>query len=138
MIISGNLVDVVNEEVFPAIINVENGKIKSIKREEGRVYQNYIMPGFIDSHIHIESSMLIPSEFARIASTHGTTAIVTDSHEIANVMGIAGVKFMMNNAKKVPFHFYFSCPSCVPATPFETSGAKLGLAETEELLKMTR
>ncbi|MCK5080363.1 MAG: adenine deaminase, partial [Bacteroidales bacterium] len=96
----------------------------------------YILPGFIDAHIHIESSMLIPSEFARLAVTHGTVATVSDPHEIANVMGIDGVKFMISNGRKVPFKFYFGASSCVPATPFETAGARLGPEEIDELLSM--
>ncbi|MFA4852456.1 MAG: adenine deaminase [Bacteroidales bacterium] len=132
--VSGNIVDVIGCRIFSGNIHIEGGKIKSI--EEGNsVNEQYIMPGFIDAHIHIESSMLIPSEFARLAVVHGTVATVSDPHEIANVLGIDGVKFMINNGKKVPFKFYFGAPSCVPATPFESSGAAFGLKETEELLK---
>jgi len=132
---SGNIVDVVNQRIFKGTVYVKDGKIYSVI-EEPVDSDVYIMPGFIDAHIHIESSMLIPSEFARVAVTHGTVATVSDPHEIANVLGIDGVKFMIENGKKVPFKFYFGAPSCVPATPFETSGAVLGVKETEELLKM--
>lgn len=97
---------------------------------------HYILPGFIDSHIHIESSMLIPSEFARLAVVHGTVATVSDPHEIANVLGIEGIRFMIGNGKKTPFKFFFGAPSCVPATPFESSGASLGPEEVEQLLRM--
>ena len=134
--VSGNIVDVVNRKIFKGTVTVENGKIKSIT--EGNTNETqYIMPGFIDAHVHIESSMLVPSEFARLAVTHGTVATVSDPHEIANVMGIEGVKYMIENGKTVPFKFFFGAPSCVPATSFETSGAVLGVSETEELLKMT-
>lgn len=133
--VSGNIVDVVNKEIYQGTVTVDDGKIIKITKEETGV-NNYIMPGFIDAHIHIESSMLLPSEFARLAVAHGTVATVSDPHEMANVLGIDGVKFMIENGKKVPFKFFFGAPSCVPATPFETSGAKLGPEEVEELLRM--
>lgn len=133
--ISGNVVDVISGKIFPAVVKVENGKIFSITQTENPV-NIYILPGLIDSHIHIESSMLIPSEFARLAVVHGTVATVSDPHEIANVLGIEGIKYMIENGKKVPFKFYFGASSCVPATGFETSGASLGVAEMEELLSM--
>ena len=132
---SGNIVDVVNGEVFPGTIDVRDGKIHNIQRDN-KTYQSFITPGFIDAHVHIESSMMPPSEFARIAVTHGTVAAVSDPHEIANVLGVQGVQYMMENAKDVPLKFYFSTPSCVPATPFETSGAELTLEDTKTLLKM--
>ncbi len=134
LIISGHIVDVVHERIFSGTIEVENGLIKSIKEEDVNTNQ-YIIPGFIDAHIHIESSMLIPSEFARLAVVHGTVATVSDPHEIANVLGIDGVNFMIENGKKVPFKFFFGAPSCVPATSFETSGASLGPEEVEDMLK---
>jgi len=133
--ISGKIIDLIGERIFPGIVTVEDGKISSIA-EVKNVDDQYILPGLIDSHIHIESSMLIPSEFARLAVVHGTVATVSDPHEIANVLGIDGIRYMINNGKKVPFHFYFGASSCVPATIFETSGASLGVAEMEELLKM--
>jgi adenine deaminase len=133
--ISGKIIDLIGERIFPGIVTVEDGKISSIV-EMKNVDDQYILPGLIDSHIHIESSMLIPSEFARLAVVHGTVATVSDPHEIANVLGIDGIRYMINNGKKVPFHFYFGASSCVPATIFETSGASLGAAEMEELLKM--
>jgi len=135
MIVSGNIVDVVNEDIYSGSIIIKNGKILEIHRKNIQ-YDNYLIPGFIDSHVHIESSMLTPSEFARIAVTHGTVAVVTDPHEIANVLGVEGVKFMINNGHESPMKFFFSAPSCVPATPFETSGAKLEHTEIEDLLKM--
>lgn len=134
--LSGNIVDVVAGRIFPGTLKVENGRIADIN-EHPVDGGGFIVPGLIDAHIHIESSMLIPSEFARLAVVHGTTGTVSDPHEIANVLGIEGVKFMITNGKKVPFKFSFGAPSCVPATSFETAGAKLGPAEVEELLKMT-
>ena len=132
---SGNIVDVVNGEIFPGTIEVKDGKIHDIQRDN-RSYQNFITPGFIDAHVHIESSMMPPSEFAPIALAHGTVAAVCDPHEIANVLGIQGVQYMMENAVAVPLKFYFSAPSCVPATTFETSGARLTVEDTETLLEM--
>ncbi|HRY31727.1 MAG TPA: adenine deaminase [Bacteroidales bacterium] len=134
MNISGNIVDVLHRRIFPGTLVIEKGEITEI-REEPVNTTVFILPGFIDAHVHIESSMLIPSEFARLAVVHGTVATVSDPHEIANVLGIDGVRFMIENGKKVPFHFFFGAPSCVPATPFETSGARLGLSETETLLR---
>lgn len=133
--IAGRIVDVVGQRIFSGRIHVEGGKIVSV--EEGSFGgEHYLMPGLVDAHIHIESSMLIPSEFARLAVVHGTVGTVSDPHEIANVLGIPGVQFMIENGRKVPFKFNFGAPSCVPATSFETSGATLGIAEVEELLQM--
>ena len=131
--ISGNIVDIINKRIFPGTLTIKDGKIANIERDEGKHYAPYIMPGFIDSHVHIESSMLVPSEFARLASVHGTVATVSDPHEIANVLGIEGVKFMLENGNSVPFKFYFGAPSCVPATTFETSGAAITAEEIETL-----
>lgn len=132
---SGNIVDVLQREIFPGTLVVENGMIADIKRNQ-QPYDRFITPGFIDAHVHIESAMMPPSEFARIAVTHGTVATVSDPHEIANVLGVPGVRYMMENAARVPLKFYFSAPSCVPATAFETSGAKLTASEVETLLQM--
>lgn len=132
--VSGNIVDVVNQEVFSGEITVKNGKINQIQRKAVDS-DRYIIPGFVDAHIHIESSMLIPSEFARLAVVHGTVATVSDPHEIANVLGVDGVKYMIENGKKVPFKFYFGAPSCVPATKFETAGAEIGVNEIEEMMQ---
>jgi len=131
--ISGNIVDVVNNEIYAGIIEIEDGKIQKITRVHN-VFENFILPGFIDSHIHIESSMLVPTEFARTAVKNGMVAVVADPHEIANVVGVDGINFMINNGKKVPFKFYFGAPSCVPATLNETSGANIGAMEIAELL----
>jgi adenine deaminase len=133
--VSGHLVDVVGKRIFKGSIKVEEGIIVSIN-EQDDVPDIYIMPGLIDAHIHIESSMLIPSEFARLAVVHGTVATVSDPHEIANVLGVPGVKFMIENGKKVPFRFNFGAPSCVPATSFETAGCVLGPEEVDQLLGM--
>ncbi|MBP6455170.1 MAG: adenine deaminase [Chitinophagaceae bacterium] len=127
-------IDIENEKIFPAEIKIEHNKIISIK-ETNEVCENYILPGFIDAHIHIESSMLLPSEFAKIAVSHGTIATVSDPHEIANVCGIDGINFMIENGKKVPFHFFFGAPSCVPATGFETSGAEINASDIEALMQ---
>lgn len=131
--VSGNIIDVVNGEIFSGIIEIKNGKIFDIKRVKGK-FNNYILPGFIDSHIHIESSMLLPCEFARTAVKNGMVAVVADPHEIANVLGIKGVEYMIKNGKRVPFKFYFGAPSCVPATAFETSGANLDALAIKNLL----
>jgi len=132
--LSGNIVDVVGQRIFKGTLRVMKGKIVSVKEEN--VKEDYfIMPGFIDAHIHIESSMLIPSVFAGVALTHGTVAAVADPHEIANVLGMDGVNFMIANGKKSAFKFYFGAPSCVPATDFESSGAVIDADETEKLLK---
>ncbi len=122
MKIQGQIVDILNRKIFSGEITVENNRIVSIIEQDHDV-KSYIMPGFIDAHIHIESSMLVPSEFANIAVLHGTVATVSDPHEIANVLGIAGVDYMIENGKQVPFKFHFGAPSCVPATFFETAGA---------------
>jgi adenine deaminase len=131
-----NYVHVENKTINASKIFVENGIINSIELTTDKADNNlpYILPGFIDSHIHIESSMLMPSEFARLATVHGTVATVSDPHEIANVCGMNGVEFMIENGKQVNFKFYFGAPSCVPATNFETAGASLNSNEVEELL----
>ena len=136
--IKGNIVDIINQSICFGEVTVTDGKIKSINKI-GAIHndsEQYILPGFIDSHVHIESSMLIPSEFARLAVLHGTTGTISDPHEIANVCGMEGVKFMIENGKKVPFKFHFGAPSCVPATIFETAGAELNVKDVEELLAM--
>lgn len=132
---SGNIVDVVGKRIFKGTISVVNGKIDTIREETGNS-EVFILPGLIDAHIHIESSMLIPSEFARLAVVHGTVGTVSDPHEIANVLGVRGILFMIGNGKKVPFKFHFGAPSCVPATGFETAGGRIGIEEVEQLLAM--
>ncbi len=133
--ITGNLVDVHQKKIYPAEIKVANGRIVSITSNSKLQTSNYILPGFVDSHVHIESSMLVPSEFAKLAVVHGTVATISDPHEIANVCGMKGVEFMIENGKTVPFKFNFGAPSCVPATSFETAGATLDSNDVESLLK---
>jgi adenine deaminase len=130
----GNIVDVVGRRIFKGKVIVRDSRIAEIWEEETEE-ETYILPGLIDAHIHIESSMLVPSEFARLAVVHGTVATVSDPHEIANVLGLEGVRFMIENGKKVPFKFYFGASSCVPATIFETAGGNLGVNELEQLLQ---
>jgi len=133
MIERGQIVDIGNQRIFKGEITFENGVITSIIEKNHDVNQ-FIMPGFIDAHIHIESSMLVPSEFAKLAVAHGTIATISDPHEIANVMGLEGVNFMIENGKNTPFKFYFGAPSCVPATDYESSGASINSDAIKELL----
>ena len=133
--VSGNIVDIVNRNVRPGIVKIKDGRISEIVTGENN-YPTYIIPGFVDSHIHIESSMLTPSEFARAAVVHGTVSAVCDPHEIANVLGINGVRYMIEDGAHVPFKFSWGAPSCVPATAYETSGAEIGVDQVEDLLKM--
>lgn len=131
--IQGKYVDILNKRIYPATVLIQEGVIISIT-ETNEAPAHYIMPGFIDSHVHIESSMLVPSSFARLAVVHGTIGTVSDPHEIANVCGLEGVQYMIDNGKKVPFHFFFGAPSCVPATQFETAGASIDSVATAKLL----
>ncbi|MVT07548.1 adenine deaminase [Chitinophaga tropicalis] len=132
--ISGNLIDILQQRIYPATVVVENGRISSIT-EDAATYNQYLLPGFIDAHVHVESSMLTPSQFARLAVVHGTVATVSDPHEIANVLGVQGVEYMLENGKTVPFRFCFGAPSCVPATTFETAGATVTVEDVEALLQ---
>jgi len=134
MEISANIVDIFNGAVFPGTIEIKNGVISRIAKDGGR-YDRYIIPGFIDAHVHIESSMLVPAGFARLAVRHGTVATVSDPHEIANVLGIEGVRYMIENGSSVPFKFFFGASPCVPATKFETAGAALDPGAVEALLQ---
>ena len=133
--IAGQYVDIVGKQIYPASIQVENGSIVAISPCENAPLQ-YLLPGFIDSHVHIESSMLIPSSFASLAVLHGTIGTISDPHEIANVCGVDGVHYMIDNGKKVPFHFFFGAPSCVPATTFETAGAMIDSDQITNLLAL--
>ena len=133
MIERGQIVDIGKQRIFKGEVTFENGVITSIIEKNHDVNQ-FIMPGFIDAHIHIESSMLVPSEFAKLAVAHGTIATISDPHEIANVMGLEGVNFMIENGKNTPFKFYFGAPSCVPATDYESSGASINSDAIKELL----
>ncbi|MEB8346181.1 adenine deaminase [Flavobacteriaceae bacterium KMM 6898] len=131
--ILGQFVSIEEGSIFSAEVTVEKGKIIAIQKME-HDHKNYILPGFIDAHIHIESSMLVPTEFARLAVLHGTVATVSDPHEIANVLGTEGVHFMIANGKKSPLKFHFGAPSCVPATSFETAGATIDADGVKDLL----
>ena len=133
--VQGTILDPLNNRTFHGSITIKEGIIHSVDELPGSNGSGQLIaPGFVDSHIHIESSMLVPSEFARLAVQHGTVATVSDPHEIANVCGMKGVEYMIENGKKVPLKFYFGAPSCVPATPFETAGAELTPEEVAELL----
>ncbi|MEO9021305.1 MAG: adenine deaminase [Ginsengibacter sp.] len=133
--VKGNIVDIESKEIFFGAICIENGLIRSVEKI-GEFQKNFpfLLPGFIDAHVHVESSMLVPSEFAKLAVVHGTVGTVSDPHEIANVCGAEGVKYMVDNGKTVPFKFHFGAPSCVPATVFETSGAALDANAVNQLL----
>ena len=137
MKISGKVIDLHERLIYPAVVTVLEGKIESIIKTEN-VPDVYILPGFIDAHVHIESSMLTPSHFAVAVVKHGTIGVVSDPHEIANVLGIPGVKFMLDNADTVPVKIMFGAPSCVPATTLENAGAKIGADEIAELFKDKR
>ena len=113
---------------------IENGRISEIY-EDNDTYESFIIPGFVDAHVHIESSMLTPYEFARMASLHGTVATISDPHEIANVLGLEGIEFMIKNAKAAPLKCHFGAPPCVPATTFETAGNTISADDIEYLFK---
>jgi adenine deaminase len=130
--ITRNLVDVHQRTIYPAKVSVVDGIVLQIERVQSA--ERFLMPGFVDAHIHIESSMLLPAEFARIAVTHGTVATVSDPHEIANVCGVAGIELMLRSAAKTIFKFMFGAPACVPATRFETAGACLDAPTVARLL----
>ena len=134
MNVKGNIVDILNKRIFKGEVIIENGNISAI-REVNHAVENYILPGFVDAHIHIESSMLVPSEFAKIAIVHGTVATVSDPHEIANVLGVKGVDFMIENGKKVPLKFNFGAPSCVTATSFESAGAVINADDIKLMME---
>lgn len=137
--ISGNIVDLIAQKIFPGTIHINNGRITSIDRHPPNTKYKipntkYILPGFIDAHIHIESSMLPPAEFARLAVVHGTVGTVSDPHEIANVLGISGVEHMIDDGGRSPFSFTWGAPPCVPATSFETAGAEIDAKGVDALL----
>lgn len=136
-ILSGNVVDVVARKMFAGLVKITDGRIARVI-EEGppRPGAPWFAPGFVDAHVHVESSMLPPSEFARVAVTHGTVATVSDPHEIANVLGLPGVHWMIAEAKRAACKIFFGAPSCVPATNFETAGARFGPREVGELLDL--
>src|SRR5687767_3827374 len=134
---AGYVVDIQRKRIYFGEVSIKEGYISSIieLEDDGQKRYPFIIPGFIDAHVHIESSMLVPSEFAKLAVVHGTVATISDPHEIANVCGLQGVEFMIGNGKTVPFKFHFGAPSCVPATTFETAGASLNAEEVDLLLQ---
>lgn len=132
--IYAHTINIVNKTTLPCEVVVQDGRILSIEPCEQNLCNTYLLPGFIDAHVHIESSLLVPSEFARMAVLHGMVGTVSDPHEIANVLGIEGVEYMLDDAAQVPFHFFFGAPSCVPATQFETAGATLDVEAVKQLL----
>jgi adenine deaminase len=134
MKIQANLIDIPNKKIIASKLTVLDGKIIEMEEVNADSTLPYLLPGFIDAHVHVESSMLVPAEFARLAVVHGTVATISDPHEIANVCGMEGVKYMIENGKQVPFHFFFGAPSCVPATPFETAGGEINVGDIETLL----
>jgi adenine deaminase len=133
--LSGNIVDVLQRRIFPGTVVIEDRRIRAIRRDIGQRDSHYILPGFVDAHVHLESSLMLPTEFARLATVHGTVAVVSDPHEIANVLGLAGVRFMLANAARTPLNMAFGAPSCVPATPFESAGAKLSVEDIRQLFE---
>ena len=136
--LTANVVDVHTRSIRPAVIRVEAGRVASITPTGATAPDAallYALPGFVDAHVHVESSLLVPTEFARLAVTHGTVATVSDPHEIGNVLGVAGVEFMLENASHSPFKLCFGAPSCVPATPFETAGAEITVADIAKLFE---
>jgi len=132
--LTGRIVDVLAGRIYPGQIRVAGGRIAEVHELSDAPHDRFILPGFVDSHVHIESSMMVPSEFARFATIHGTVATVSDPHEIGNVLGVAGIRLMVENGKRVPFKFWFGVPACVPATEFETAGARLDAAVVRDLL----
>ncbi|GAB3894071.1 adenine deaminase [Larkinella knui] len=137
MQVSGNLLNLFDRTIRFSQLTIEQGRIHQID-ELGpeRPAEPYVLPGFVDAHVHIESSLLTPAQFARLAVVHGTVATVSDPHEIGNVLGIAGVEYMITDGKRVPFKFCFGAPSCVPATTFETAGAAITVRDVRRLLGM--
>lgn len=133
MILSGRIVDLHQKRIMAGRVVIDGQHIIAIDEDPSVTETHYIMPGFIDAHVHVESSLLVPSEFARLAVAHGTVGTVSDPHEIANVCGMDGIRFMLENGAQVPFHFAFGAPSCVPATTFETAGAEITVDDIVDL-----
>ncbi|WP_420151270.1 adenine deaminase [Spirosoma sp.] len=135
--ITANILNLFDQAIFYGTITVEEGRIANIQRlGPERTGEPYVLPGFVDAHVHVESSLLTPPQFARLAVVHGTVATVSDPHEIGNVLGVAGVNYMIEEARRVPFKFMFGAPSCVPATTFETAGAIVDVKDVRQLLAM--
>ncbi|AII51296.1 adenine deaminase [Hymenobacter sp. APR13] len=136
--LTANVIDLFANTIAPATLHIADGRIRSIIPTGAPAPDPtlpYALPGFVDAHVHVESSLLIPAEFARLAVVHGTVATVSDPHEIGNVLGVAGVEFMLESGRQVPFKFCFGAPSCVPATPFETAGAEITAQDIEQLFQ---
>ncbi|GAB4037614.1 adenine deaminase [Spirosoma jeollabukense] len=134
---TANILNLFDQTIFYGSITVDNGRIARINRlGDERAGEPYILPGFVDAHVHIESSLLTPPQFARLAVVHGTVATVSDPHEIGNVLGVKGVHYMIEEGKRVPFKFMFGAPSCVPATTFEMAGATIDVQDVRELLAL--
>ncbi|HJA14258.1 MAG TPA: adenine deaminase [Candidatus Butyricimonas faecavium] len=133
-IVEGNLIDIENREFYPCAISISKGKIINIERNNNS-YDQYISPGFIDAHVHVESSMLMPAEFSKLVISNGTVGVIADPHEIANVLGVEGVELMISNGEKAPLKFFWGIPSCVPATSFDKPGAVLSVDDTDKLAK---
>lgn len=131
--VTGQYVDILNRRIYPAKLTVAGEHIVGMEKV-AHAAPHFLIPGFIDAHVHVESSMLVPSEFARLAVVHGTVATISDPHEVANVCGLEGVEYMIDNGKQVNFKFYFGAPSCVPATPFETAGGEITARDIDRLL----
>ena len=136
--LEGIIIDVHARRRYPGVVTFDNGRITSVREDDSVLATHWIMPGYVDAHVHVESSMLVPSEFARLAVVHGTVATVSDPHEIGNVCGIDGVRYMLDNGATVPFTFAFGAPSCVPATTFETAGAEITVDDISELFRDQR
>ncbi len=138
----GRVVNVFSREIVAADVAVYEGSIAGVGSYDGpKIYDArdaVICPGFIDGHVHLESTMLSPPELAKAVIPHGTTAIIADPHEIANVMGEKGLRFFLDGTAELPVDIYFMLPSCVPATPLETSGFHLGAAALRSFRKKPR
>lgn len=132
---SGNIVDILNRTIYKGVVSFDKGKIVSVLKDDSVESEIFILPGIVNSHVHIESSMLTPVQFSRLAVRKGTVAVVSDPHEIANVLGVEGIDFMIEDSKKTPMKFFFGVPSCVPATSFETAGHVLSSDVVSELLE---
>src|SRR5690606_39016585 len=131
--VTGQYVDILNRRIYPAKLTVAGEHIAGMEKV-AHAAPHFLIPGFIDAHVHVESSMLVPSEFARLAVVHGTVATISDPHEVANVCGLEGVEYMIDNGKQVNFKFYFGAPSCVPVMPFETAGGEITVRDIDRLL----
>lgn len=132
-----NILDLFDRTIYYGMLTVANGRITRMERlGPEQPGEPYLLPGFVDAHVHVESSLLTPAQFARLAVVHGTVATVSDPHEIGNVLGVPGVEYMIADGARVPFKFMFGAPSCVPATSFETAGSTIDVTAIRRLLGM--